>query len=323
MSEPVTGHRLETGLLPGDYIAADDGLYFAVVLHGTSDHPVHCSLRYVYRKGEPPRKLGTSEAYKLLESDYPRYLAYSEHLDTETILVPGSDITEIYRPVETLCRIGGAHNNDELTQTAATAAELLIENGVQRNVLGITGSLMLGFQHANSDIDILIYDRDDFRLARTIIKHLLETGTIHSLDETTWLETYKRRACSLEFNDYKKHEIRKYNKFILGSARIDIKHIPLLDILDYKKPSKKLGPATIKAKITDDSRIFSYPACYTTDNREIRQILCYTATYTGQAFAGEYIEASGMLECDAEGRRYMVIGTSREAPGEYIKVVGL
>ena len=88
---------------------------------------------------------------------------------------------------------------------------------------------------------------------------------------------------------------------------------------EFKTPLRKLGLTTIKAKVTDDSGAFDYPASYIIDDDDIERVLCYTATYTGQAFKGEVIEAAGMVECDAEGRRYMVVGTSREAPDEYIK----
>ena len=238
-------------------------------------------------------------------------------------MVPVEDIARIYRPREALQRITGTGSSDGLKQTVIRLTEYLAINNIDPGMLGITGSLMLDFHNEKSDIDLVVYDPVEFQEIRRIIREAMGTGAFNALDEEMWYETYKRRSCVLDFNTYLKHEKRKYNKFMLGGTRIDVSHVPQVDRVEYKPPFKKLGLATITAKVIDDSRVFDYPASYIINGDEINHILCYTATYTGQAFRDELIEAAGMVECDAEGRRYMVIGTSREAPGEYLQVIGL
>jgi predicted nucleotidyltransferase len=51
-------------------------------------------------------------------------------------------------------------------------------------------------------------------------------------------------------------------------------------------------------------------------------VLSYTHTYAGQALAGEVIEASGMVE-EVEGFKRLVVGTSREPKGEWIRSLTL
>ncbi|MEX2523635.1 MAG: hypothetical protein WD750_01640 [Gammaproteobacteria bacterium] len=307
--------------MPKDYITTEEGLYFAVVLHGIAGWSVHCSLRYVLMQDGSPLKVGTDQAIEFLQKNHSHFIAYSELLDAEAVLVPTEKITTVYKPGAALKQIEHSSSGDKLKQTAAACIEIFVRNGIRRNVFGITGSLLLDFHNAGSDIDMVFYDSEAFRMARDIIRKSAN-GT-RLLDDAEWLDAYRRRGCMMDFNEYKKHEIRKYNKFMLYGTKIDISYVPLQKDQEYKPPVNKLGPSTIRGKVTDDSRVFDYPARYITDNPEIRQIYCYTATYTGQAFAGEYIEASGMLERDAEGRQYLVIGTSREAPGEYIRVIGL
>lgn len=306
-------------LLPKDYIVADEGLYFAVVLAAAAGRPVHCSLRYVYHPGDRPRKLDTLQAKELLASSYPRFLGFSDYLGDGAIMVPAEDIARIYKPREALQRIEMTCDGDGLKQTAVRVVEHLGRNNIDRAVLGITGSLMLDFHNDKSDIDVVIYDPVKFQETRRVIREAMATGIFNALDETMWLATYKRRGCALDFNTYLKHEKRKYNKFMLGETKIDVNYVPQDMREEFKTPLRKLGLATIKAKVTDDSGAFDYPASYIIDDDDIERVLCYTATYTGQAFKGEVIEAAGMVECDAEGRRYMVVGTSREAPDEYIK----
>jgi len=50
-------------------------------------------------------------------------------------------------------------------------------------------------------------------------------------------------------------------------------------------------------------------------------VLCYTATYTGQAEKNEWIEVSGALEIGSDGRQRILVGSTREAKGQFIKVI--
>ena len=47
-------------------------------------------------------------------------------------------------------------------------------------------------------------------------------------------------------------------------------------------------------------------------------MLSFTHTYSGQALAGEVIEAAGVLEVHGD-ERWLVVGTCREPVGEYIR----
>jgi predicted nucleotidyltransferase len=47
----------------------------------------------------------------------------------------------------------------------------------------------------------------------------------------------------------------------------------------------------------------------------------YTATYTGQVKFGERVEISGLLERSSSGDQRVMVGSSREAEGQYIKVI--
>jgi hypothetical protein len=83
----------------------------------------------------------------------------------------------------------------------------------------------------------------------------------------------------------------------------------------------KQGISTVKAVVTDDYRAFDFPAHYSIDNAVTPEVVSFTHTYVGQARVGETIEVTGAVECDsASGQRRLVVGSSREAIGEYIKV---
>ncbi|MFW5638973.1 MAG: DNA polymerase subunit beta, partial [Methanoculleus sp.] len=62
---------------------------------------------------------------------------------------------------------------------------------------------------------------------------------------------------------------------------------------------------------------FDNPAVYAVDHDEIGRVLSFTHTYSGQALAGEVIEARGVVERHGD-ERWLIVGTTREAKGEYI-----
>jgi hypothetical protein len=74
--------------------------------------------------------------------------------------------------------------------------------------------------------------------------------------------------------------------------------------------------------VTDAALAFDSPSVYKVErgNSRIKEVLSYTHTYAGQALEGEKIEVCGFLEEARDGRCRVIVGTTREARGEYIKV---
>ena len=79
---------------------------------------------------------------------------------------------------------------------------------------------------------------------------------------------------------------------------------------------------TIEARVTDDTFSFDSPAVYEVDHPEIARVLSFTHTYTGQAIAGEVLEATGVIEQHGP-ERWLIVGTTREARGESIRSLSL
>ena len=73
--------------------------------------------------------------------------------------------------------------------------------------------------------------------------------------------------------------------------------------------------------MTDDSAAFDYPASFVIDDSLIQEVVSFTATYNGQAQAGETIVAAGQVEVNDAGKKRLVVGSSREAVGEFIRVI--
>jgi predicted nucleotidyltransferase len=84
---------------------------------------------------------------------------------------------------------------------------------------------------------------------------------------------------------------------------------------------QKCGAITLQCTVIDDTHAFDYPAEFKIDHEQFDSVVCFTATYTGQAIKGETVEVSGVVEQTRQGIKRIVVGSSREAHGEYIKVI--
>ena len=71
----------------------------------------------------------------------------------------------------------------------------------------------------------------------------------------------------------------------------------------------------------NDTYAFDFPARYFIHHETIDEIVSYTATYVGQVQKGERVEAVGYIEQGSDGKKRLLVGTSREAVGEYIRIL--
>ncbi len=180
--------------------------------------------------------------------------------------------------------------------------------------------MLIGAQRGSSDIDLVFYDRTLFHQARSITAELIHKGKLADLDDNDWQESFARRSCALSFAEYVWHEQRKFNKGMINDRKFDLS---LVNEPQQSKPITyhKQGAIVIQAKVIGDQHGFDYPAVFEIEHDAISRIICFTATYIGQAFVGEMVEVSGLLEQAENGSQHIVVGSSREAPGEYIKVI--
>ncbi len=136
------------------------------------------------------------------------------------------------------------------------------------------------------------------------------------------IDNYNRREAELTLDEFTWHESRKLNKAAIEGTKFDIGMVCLADEIEFDKNQyKKQGMRTIKTTVVDDHRAFDFPAHYVVDDEMTPNVLSFTHTYVGQAKLGEIIEVSGAVERNiATGKCRLIVGSTREAEGEYIKV---
>jgi len=197
--------------------------------------------------------------------------------------------------------------------------KLYHQYGLELSCMGVTGSLLIGAQNSGSDIDLVIYGRENFQQARSLTRKFIAANLLQPLAQSDWLSSYQRRGCALTLDEYIWHEQRKYNKALINHRKFD------LALLDEKTTAavhyEKQGKVILQALVTDASAAYDYPALFGIDHPQIANCISFTATYTGQAVTGERVEISGLLERSLTGDQRVIVGSSREAEDQYIKVI--
>lgn len=293
-----------------DFIEDREGCLYAVSNYDNSDR-VGCILRYVpdtegkrvsRTTGRRYRKYDFSEAFAWIREHKPEYLD-SVHR------VPHSDVVRVYKPEEEIGKV--AARSDRVRR-------LLSHFSLPAGSFGCTGSLLCGLENAASDIDLVVYG-DAWFAAQRQLKRLVETGVIPEMSTAMWRKVYDKRVPEISFDAFVLHEQRKWNRGEFEGTYFDLLYTRAYDNLNALPAGKGtvLGRATIEATVTDASLSFDSPAVYAVDHDEISRVLSFTHTYSGQALAGEVIEAKGVVEEHGD-ERWLIVGTTREAKGEYI-----
>ncbi|OPY28989.1 MAG: hypothetical protein A4E28_01146 [Methanocella sp. PtaU1.Bin125] len=302
-----------------DFIETWDDWIFSVVDYHNEDG-VHCLLRYIaspegerVRNGVRYKKMGFDEAYEFIRQRRPDYIK-------GVMVVPNDDVYRHYEPDKGLRGILDSDHPDARVKKMVKALD-----GVPPADMGITGSKLVGLGGETSDVDFIVYGNSWFR-ARDLLQKAIAEGRIDGvcgIDEPGWKKIYAKRKPELSFDEFYVHERRKGNRCLLDGVLTDLLFVRSWDQIGPKVPvGRDLGMRTITAKVTGAEFAFDSPAIYEVEHPEIRRVLSFTHTYAGQAQAGETIEARGRLEETPEGKN-LVIGTSREPKGEWIKSLTL
>ncbi len=335
-----------------DFIETNEGLYFAVNSYYHPEDRVLSFLRYVPYKfvnfevdisnireinGIKYVKISESSlAYKFLEENFNKYLFYDETIDVLMHAIPKEDVKRILKPKERLKEIvNEEYKLNELEEKCRKLSLILEDYGVPIKSMGVSGSLLLKLNNKNSDIDFVIYGREMHKKGREALKQAFEDGKLEPLSENFWKIAYKKRIKdnTLTYEEFIFYEKRKYNRGVVNNTMFDLLFTREWDEIKGKygdKRYKNLGFVEIEGVVLNDDFAFDNPAiyeieCYNDEN--IKEVVSFTHTYAGQCFNGEEIIARGKLEevIDKSGNKYkrVVVGTTREAYNEYIKLKNL
>jgi predicted nucleotidyltransferase len=151
--------------------------------------------------------------------------------------------------------------------------------------VGCTGSLLCGLENDTSDIDMVVYG-DAWFAAQRNLKAAIGRGEVGGMTDGLWRKVYRKRVPEIDYETFVLHESRKWNRGEIAGTYFDLLYTRSYDNLAALPAVKGevIGRATIEARVTDASLAFDSPAVYRVEHEE----------------------------------RWLVVGTTREAKGEYI-----
>ncbi len=298
-----------------DFIEDHDGWLYAVSEYGRDIDTIGTVLRYIPDpdgercdpRGRRYRKTDFDEAYRIISEKKPDYLDIIHR-------IPVSDVKKVYKPEEEMPVI---ENRDPRVRRLSELLHL------RPGQAGCTGSLLCGLENEASDIDLVVYGQEWFRARHNLIGAIV-AGTLEGLSEDMWRRVYEKRRPILGFEEFLAHEKRKWNRGQISGTYFDLLYTRSYEDLAsaYSGRGKVIGRRKISAVVEESSHGFDSPAVYRVRHDEISAVLSFTHTYSGQAFPGELIEASGVCELHGD-ELWLIVGTSREAPGEFIRSLTL
>jgi predicted nucleotidyltransferase len=311
-----------------DFIETTDGLIFACVSYHHPRERCLAFLRYYPdARGERERDevrykkiASTLQSYEFLEKNYPDYVF--SHEGSRLQGVPVEKIKKILRPEDRLKKIC-MNPETPLLKKIAKLSETFRD--IPQSRKGITGSVLVGLDREDSDIDFVIFGVQNHKRAREIFENSA-SGRFCELKEEEWRRSYEKRFSghdTLSFDEYLWHERRKWHKGTFEGVIFDILLVrDKSEIGPAPEPCERKEKIKVECTVTDATFAFDSPSIYKVEygDERITEVLSYTHTYAGQAFEGEEIEVCGFLEEIKNEKCRVIVGTTREAEDEYIKV---
>ncbi|MCL7398678.1 MAG: hypothetical protein LZ170_00370 [Thaumarchaeota archaeon] len=330
-----------------DYVETCEGWFFCVVGESHPHDRLVAYLKYLPGDGAWSRQgksfKRTICAYSMqelvdtidfLKKNKPEYVFYDETVGAEMSCVPLTRISKYYRCDERLREIVESDRLDELESKTKELVESISEvSGVDIKNMGITGSILLKIHHPKSDIDLVVYGKNNFWKA---LQSLHSINDVKPLDELRLNEWVSKASAKYPLSTNTLSKLAKLlrNKYIYKGTPFSIHGIRLDEevIRSYGEVKyRSLGLAKIRAVISDASESCFTPAIYRVSNVETEQkhakdveaLASFDGTFTAMFDEGTRIEAFGKVELviDLRGGRsfkWLLIGTFEGMGREYV-----
>jgi predicted nucleotidyltransferase len=323
-SPPWTHSPLGTALpavRDRDYLLDRAGIIFKVI---GDVHPGSHWLGYVKYYPDPrgDRELFgqtyrqntiVSKAFGIL-ADRPECYVYSPAVGCVLTGVPREDVVTHYSCRQALAAL---HQAPDLVDGSPVSKDLLaiigwVTEAGAGDVIGVTGSFLVGACNARSDIDLVCYGPRGYEVAQQLFA---ERSLINPYEGDTLTRLYIRRAKYMSgssFDAIMRQESRKLQGLTAG-AGAHINCEPLRadgDRTFHNVITCEVGAISVLARITDHAEGLATPSLYgievdtviesTVDEphvfaRRITQLRSYLGAYTGAFRTGDTVYLSGRL----------------------------
>jgi len=322
----------------GDMIESEANLIFDVKGLVHPPNRIVAFIRYFpdeegnrTRKGKSFGKVySLPRRYSLLRERFPEYLVYDPVFDETFCEVPVENVRKIYKPNEKLQELRTSENLDPLLGKTLQFAQVLKENAtVDWNALGISGSILVGLQTADSDIDVIVYGSENCRRVYSALRNMFQNGhenvKAYTREEMKVLFDFRSKDTAIGFEDFVRMESRKVMEGKFEETDYFVRFVKDWNEIDENYGDvqyKNIGNARVEATVIDDSESTFTPCTYKVENVNvlegvdvgpIGEITSFRGRFCEQARKGETVVAQGKVERvtnrkDSEHLRLLVGG---------------
>jgi predicted nucleotidyltransferase len=253
------------------------------------------------------------DRFKYLQENHPDLIVFDPIFGETLCEVPTNQIAELYQPTEKLGQLRTAKNLTPLEKKALQLAVTLKEKAdIPWSSIGISGSIMAGLTTATSDIDPLVYGKENSRKAYTALQELRSSPNSgfkpYTRNELKNLYDFRSKDTQMSFEDFLVVESRKAFQGMFMGTDYFIRFVK-----DWIEISEQYGDVcfqnsgycTIVATAVDSQDALFTPCTYRLGNVEvlegpklapISEVVSFRGRFCEQAIEGERIEAQGKVE---------------------------
>jgi len=268
---------------------------------------------------------------RFLDENQPSYVYYDPTVQAKVIAPPTDRIIRIYNSRKRLAELLSRPSNNQLEKSLISLVESLSElSGVSTEYFGVTGSILPGIHHQNSDIDLVVYGVENIWKVLEALKRLQREGMVALLgdkDPWGWAARAARRY-PIPLNNLLRLASNVTNKGVYNGVAFSLHGV-------REKPMHRhgevfyssLGMARVKLRVIDVRESLFTPAVYFVEDESgsIDRIVCYDMMLAGVLREGDLVEVYGKLEAawsnGEEAWRQILIGSYEGAGKEYIKIL--
>jgi predicted nucleotidyltransferase len=254
-----------------------------------------------------------AERFKFLKQAFPQYLIHDTVFDETLCEVPFCDVGRQYKPAEKLQQLLSSKCLDTLETLALQLAESLKnEANIELDMVGVSGSILVGLHKTDSDIDPVIYGSRNCRKVRDALQSLLKTNSSpfkpYYREELKALFDFRSKDTMIRFEDFVRTESRKDLQGKFHGADYFVRFVK-----DWNEVKEKYGDvhyvnvgyAKLRATVVDDSESIFTPCSYKLSNVQIlegpkaepiEEIASFRGRFCEQLRQGETVVAQGKIE---------------------------
>ncbi|MEM1514776.1 MAG: nucleotidyltransferase domain-containing protein [Candidatus Bathyarchaeia archaeon] len=324
----------------GDFIESVDGLIFDVkgIIHPPDK--IIAYVRYV-ESSIGDRVKGSKRYIKLyslshrnsfLKNRYPQYIYYDHVFGDWLEGVPKSLVAKHYQPVQKTLELFKGSCSDEVERsTMRFIQEIHDFLGIPIKSIGVSGSVLVGLHNSNSDIDIIIYGRENCISTYDGLKSLLSERkrgfSPYDQKDLVRLYSFRLKDTLMPLDKFCTIESRKAFQGKFCGRDFFVRFVLEWDEVDEKygdRLYRDAGYTRIKAIVEDNSGSIFTPCTYRISNvkvlegicdeRLLREIVSFRGRFCDHARRGEAIIAQGKIEriIEKDGGEYyhMVLGNN-------------